>query len=318
MRWVKHPVVEHNLRALGIKFEVENNIPKKDVDLEEGKRKQVRLCLNEDTVLSYAAKMLEDTPWNMVVLQKEKKRYWPWSGNQRLAAFDLANVSEIIDAAYVVEIYDPVMVDLLPRLVNTWEAVEGMSKDEAVINARFMHEKHRIPVADAAKMFGLKPELVYKSARVEDSKKKLEIMSVSSEGLSSNILEALGRIENVNAMKKAAVVLKSNKVKGNEALQLINDVRQGKTEAQQIVTLEKWDSLLNLRTKPVAKKGNVKLPHKELNRERLISLITALDRFCEQNRTVTQMQLTDPAQLQTVRSKWKTIVPVMESVLKGN
>ena len=205
MKWVKHPVVEQNLRNLGIKFEVEAGIPLSAIDLEEGKRRQVRMAstLNSDTVLRYASKMEEDTAWNMVVLQKEKKRYWPWSGNHRLSAFELAGVSEYLDA-YVVELTDPVMIDLLPRLVNTWEAVEGMSKDEAILNARFMHEKHRISVAEAAKVFGIKPEAIYKSARAEESRKKLESFSIPTSKFAPTNLEALGRIENLNAMKKTA------------------------------------------------------------------------------------------------------------------
>lgn len=321
MKWVKHQVVEQNLRTLGIKFEVETNIQFNLVDLEEGKRKQVRLKVNPDVQLRYAEKMLEDTAWNMCILQKERhgKRYWPWSGNQRLGAYDLVKdqLTNTIDA-YVVEVHDPVMMDLLPRLVNTWEAVEGMSKDEAIANARFICEKHGITVQEAAKMFGLKPESVYKSARIEETKKKIETLAVSTNNFSDTTIEDLGRIENSNALKRAASILHKYNVKGNESKQLINEVRQGETEAQQIVTLEKWESILDLRKKPKQpKKDSVKLPHKELNRERLLQLITALARFCEQNRTVTQMQLTDPVHLTTVKKQWKIITPVMETVLKG-
>ncbi|RJQ25712.1 hypothetical protein C4577_04940 [Candidatus Parcubacteria bacterium] len=316
MKWVKHPVVEQNLRLLGIKFDIETNIPFSKIDLEEGKRHQVRMKVNEDVMLRYALKMQEDTAWNMAVLQKEKHSYWPWSGNQRLGAFGFGDIGTHIDA-YVVQIHDPVMMDLLPRVVNTWEAVEGMSKEEAAINARYMHEIHRMPVAEAARIFGIKVDLVYRNLQVEECKKKLESSSVTTAGLSNSVLLALGRIENLNAMKRAANVLIKYKVKGDEALQVVSDVRQGNTEAQQIVTLEKWESALETRKAP-KKKAEVKLPHKELNRDRLMRLVTSFARFCEQNKTVTQMQLTDPAHLQTVRSQWNVIVPVMSNILKGD
>lgn len=318
MKWVKHPVVEQNLRQLGIKFDVEQNIPLSKIDLEEGKRKQVRMGVDPDVMLRYALKMQEDTAWNMVVLQKERNRYWPWSGNQRMGAFALSEVGQTVDAAYVVELFDPVMMELLPRVVNTWEAVTGMTKEEAVFNARYMHEKHGMAVAEVAKVFGLKQEAVYKSVRIEQSKTKLEKMSVSTADMAPTTLENLGRIENINAMKKAAHTLQKYKVKGTDALALINDVRQGKTEAQQIVTIEKWEHAFEQR-KPTSapnRRDAVKLPHKELNRERLVKILTSLQRFCDQNKTITQMQLTDPVQFQLVRGLWRSISPVMEDIIK--
>jgi len=109
MKWVKHVLAEQNLRSLGIKFDVEQNIPFNMIDLEEGKRRQVRLKVNPDTAVGYGMKMLGDTAWHMTILQKEKRRYWPWSGNQRLSGYSMVvnDISQYIDA-YVVEIHDPV------------------------------------------------------------------------------------------------------------------------------------------------------------------------------------------------------------------
>ena len=319
MKWVKHPVVEQNLKQLGIKFEVEENIPKSAIDLDLGWKKQVRLSKEEEmneTILRYAAKMLEDTAWNMVVLQKDKNKYWPWSGNQRLAAFDLAGVGDTI-SAYVVKITDPVMEDLLPRLVNTWEAVVGMTKAEAVANARWMKEKHGMSVQEAAKLFGVKPDQVYLKLRIEDSKQKLSSFSIPYSGFSDNILDHLGRIKNTNIMKRTASIMRKYQVKGLEATQFIDDVREGTTESQQGVILDRWESTFDLRENKPSKTPTVKLPHKQINRDRLFTLVTSLARFLQQVKTVTQAQLTDPVTLQTVKNQWQTIVPVMDNLLNG-
>lgn len=317
MKWVKHPVVEQNLRNLGIKFDIEYDIPFSAIDLAEGNRRQVRAYgSNQDTMLRYSLKMLEDTAWNMVVLQKDKKKYWPWSGNQRLGAYELAKIGHNIDA-YVVDLTDPVMMDLLPRIVNTWEAVEGMTKDEAIVNAIHMHDKHRMSMIEAAKLFGIKTESVYKSIRAAESKKKLESLAIPPDRFPSSTLEALGRIDNLNVMKRAASILHKYDVKGNEAMQVINEARQGKTEAQQVVTLEKWETSLDYRKSSKSKKDGVKLPHKRVNCERLLTLMNSLARLCEQNKTITQLQLTDPTHLQTVKHQWNIVAPVMENVLKG-
>jgi hypothetical protein len=315
---------------MDVKFEIETNIPMSKVDLEEGKRHQVRLEVDPDTALRYGMKMEQepDCVFNMVILQKEKNRYWPWSGNQRLQGFTVAAVSDTLDAAYVVQIHDPAMMDLLPRVVNTWEAVSGMTKSESIHNARHMVEKHGMSVVEAARLFSLKPDQVYKQGRVDESKKFLQNLGISSSQFSPTTLDALGRIENLNARRRTAKLLHEYKVKGTDALNVINDVRESNTEAQQIVTLEKWESAFQLRistktrTKTVKTSGIVgsvnKLPYKEMNRERLVKCVTSLARLCEQCRTVTQAQLTDPAHREVVAKLWNTtIVPTMNNILGG-
>lgn len=315
MRWVKDPKVEARLRSLGVKFEIETGIPLANIDREEGMRHQVRLQgrLMDDVALKYAIAMEEaDAAFPMPILQKERKARWPWSGNHRLAAAEIAKV-ETVDA-YVVEVYDPVMMDLLPRLVNTWEAVVGMSREEAVINARFMIDKHGMSAADAAKLFGVKKDTIYAHNRAEEVKNKIENIGVPSNGFAKTTLIELHRIGNLNALRETASLLHKNKLKGKEAAAVIDDVVKRDTESQQLEELNRWKKALDERNKP-KRKSTVKLPHKELKRERLFRLLTGLARFLEANKTVTQAQVTDPAHLQMVKGQWKTIQSGMMSLL---
>lgn len=320
MRWLKDPLVESNLRELGIKFEVAVGIPSADIDRAEGLRRQVRLTgkLMDDVVLRYAMRMEEPAAvFKMPILQWEKKRksYFPWSGNHRLGSFDLADLPlpKVVDA-YVVEVFDPVMQDLLPRLVNTWEAVVGMSKEEAIINARFMVEKHGMPVEVAAQKFGLKKEAIYRDQRAEETRVKASALGASVNGFTKTILTRLHTISgNANVLKKTCKLLHDYKVKGKEAEAVVDDVRAGETEAQQIVQLEKWERSLEDRNKP--KKREQRLPYKEANRERFFRLLTSLARFVEVNKSITQAQISDPAHLQVARQQWRTIQSGMELLL---
>lgn len=314
MRWIKDPKVEANLRRLGVKFEIETGIALPDIDRDEGMRRQVRLQgkLMDDVALRYAMAMEEpEAAFPMPILQKERKRRWPWSGNHRLAAAELAKV-ELVDA-YVVEVFDPVLADLLPRLVNTWEAVVGMSRDEAIINARFMIDKHGMEVGDAAKLFGVKKDTIYSHARAEEVKNRIESVGVPTNGFAQTTLVQLNKIGNLNALRETAAILHKRKLKGKEAQAIIDDVCQRDTEAQQLEELKRWTKSLDARDKP--KKNAVKLPHKEVKRERLFRLLTGLARFLEVNKTTTQAQVTDPAHQLIVRGQWKVIQTGMRSLL---
>lgn len=323
LRWLKDPKAENNLRGLGIRFEVVTGIALSNIDRQEGMRRQVRLGgkLTETTVFTYATAMEKDgAAFPMPILQKERRVYWPWSGNHRLASYDLSDTEEpkTVDA-YVVEVHDPVMQDLLPRLVNTWEAVVGMSREEAVINARYMVDRHSMGVTEAAKLFGVRPEQIYRHGVIEEMKKRVASLGVPTNGFASIQLEKMHTISNLNALRGVAALLHENKVKGEEALAIINDVRKASTEAQQLSELDKWKKVYTDRKKVLkdkAKKATVKLPHKQVQRDRLIKLITGLKVFAEVNKTLTQAQLTDPADQKLLLEAWKVIHPWFINIIQ--
>ncbi len=318
VKWVKDPKVESNLRRLGIKFEIVTGIPLSTIDREEGLRRQVRLSgrLMDDVVLKYAIAMEdEQAAFPMVILQREKRRLWPWSGNHRLGSAEMVNVQHV--DAYCVEVFDPVMMDLLPRLVNTWEAVVGMSREESIINAKFMVDKHGMSVAEACKLFGVKDKAVYSYGRAEEMKSKIQNIGVPVNGFAKSTLDDMHRIKNLNALRETASLLHKHKLKGNEAKNVIEDVIKRDTESLQLEEINRWSKALIERNKP-KKKSTVKLPHKEVKRERLFRLLTGLARFLESNKSVTQAQVSDPAHLQVVKTQWKTIQTGMVHLLGDN
>ena len=315
MRWVKDPKVEANLRTLDVKFVIEANIPLKTIDREEGMRRQTRLCgkLMDDVALRYGLAMEQpDAAFPMTILQREKKRLWPWSGNHRLAGAELASIEHI--DAYVVEVFDPVMSDLLPRLVNTWEAVVGQSREEAIINARFMIEKHRMAPADAARMFGFKsPSPLYVHARAESAKKELANMGVPSNRFAQSILDDLHTLNaNKIVFKATGTLIHARKVKGREAEQIIKDVRSQGTELQQLRELGRWEEVLKQREAPT--KPSIRAV-KQGNRSLILELLGRLARYAEKNKTLAQFQLTDEADLATARKHWRIITSTFESTL---
>ncbi len=321
MRWVKDPKVEAAMRRLGIAFEVQCNIKLSDIDWEEGLRRQVRLDrrLNDDNAIRYGLAMAEEgAAFPMPILQREKKRLWPWSGNHRGAGASLAGV-ETVDA-YTVEIFDPVMMDLFPRLVNTWEAVVGMSKEEAVINARHMIDKHGFSPAEAAKLFNVKESSIYVAGQAARVKEVLAEVGVPSTGLTTTALKQLHSIENKNALREATSLIHAYGIKGKDVESLCSDVAKQSTEALMLVEVKKWRDVMESRAK--AKRGKAKAKKSDpkpvsnfANRDRLMRHLTGLSRFLESVTTASQAQILDPEHAALVVRYWSICERGMRKML---
>src|SRR4051812_42750482 len=93
MRFVKDDKVERWLRAKKIPYDFER-VRYGDVDWAEGMRRQARMLgsIDPNAALTMAIDMAKpDAAFPAVVLQKPPKgRLWPWSGNHRGAAYEIA------------------------------------------------------------------------------------------------------------------------------------------------------------------------------------------------------------------------------------
>lgn len=330
MRWVKDPKTEALLRdELHIDFKVKDHIPLSEIDLEEGLRHQTSLTagrLDEDILLDMAMKMeAPAAAFPMPILQWERKRkgktYWPWAGNHRCAAFNIANINDVdpdkkmVDA-YVVEVHDPVMMDLMPRLADAWESKKGPRKEERILHARTMIEKHGMRVEEAARLFGIpNKDHIYRDQRAEEAKERVEKLGIITNGFSRTLLMRLHSIsDNPNVLKRTAQLFHQYGLKGKEADHVISDVRRAGTESSKIVELERWERTLEQRLRP-KRKETAQLPHSEVNRERLFRYLTGLSRFLDVNKTIYQAQISDPVHLELAKREWNKISSGMETLL---
>lgn len=316
MRWIKDQKVESKNRSLGIPFEVEK-VPIKKMDLAEGLRRQARMIqkLDDNTVLILAQDMLKpEAAFPYCVFQKPPHGalMWPWSGNHRMAAFSLAfpEVEEV--DAYVVCIKDPVMMDLYPRSINALESPLGFGKEERVAHARWMMDQHSISAKEVAEHFGIKVEWLYRANQVEEVRRIVADIPKAN-GLAMSLLTKLGPINNTNVMKATARLLCDYGVKGNEALQVIADIRQHSNELQMMSELGRWERILE--TRKVPKKRVKGAPEFSRSvRENFLRHLTGLAKLLEKHNTQERLQLTDPVDLSTAERAWVFIQKVMDSM----
>ncbi len=312
---MKDQKVEANLRALGIPFEIEH-IQVADIDLEEGLRRQTRLLgkLNQDYAVQLATAMsLPEAAFPMTILQKPPRgKLWPWSGNHRLAGFTLAWPDEPVIEAYTLTLKDPVKMDILPRIVNAWESGLGFSKEEKIINARWLVDHHSMPTQEAANMLGIPVKWLQRAKAAEDIRKDLIDLGPKANGIARTVLIQMGPLaDNLNVLKAAGKILTTFNIKGKEAEHLLADVKLQRTELQQMSELARWEKILNDRCKP-RQKAPIKLSHGV--RDQFIRHLTGLAKILTKCKTIEQLQCTDPADKDIVARNWIAITAVMNAM----
>lgn len=309
--------MEANLRRMGIPFEVGTNIPLTKVDLHEGIKRQKRLInkLNEDAVLAMSIDMEKpEAAFPMPILQRPPHGLmWPWSGNHRLASFTLAFPEATVIDAYLVTIKDPVMLDLLPRVVNAWESQLGFSKDEKIANALWMVENHSMPAAEAASLFGVKVDWLWKCSSQEETRNAIADIP-GADSLPKSLLSSMHRLlNNVNVLKSVARVLVRHNVKTTEALHILSDVKKQRTENQMLGELGRWEKILAARQEPKTReKGSVAMTRTV--RDTVLRYMTNLAKALEGKGSLTKLQITDPADKALMRSSWATIKHAMSKI----
>jgi hypothetical protein len=317
MRWCRDQKVEANLRSLGIQFEA-MKVARDQIDTEEGIRRQARLInkLNEDQVLSMAIDMAKpDAAFPMPILQRPPHgKMWTWSGNHRLAAFDITYPDDKYIEAYVVTVKDPVMLDLLPRVVNAWESQIGFSKEERIANAKWMVDNHSMEIGEAARLFGCKPAWIGVANRAAEVKEAVADIP-KSDGLPGYILTKLHPIaaRNRNVLRNVVRLITANDIKKTDIQHIITDVQSKNTENQMMGEVGKWEALIEARKQPKKRaKGSVDMTRNV--RDIFLRNLTGLAKVLDGKSTLTQLQLTDPADLAIAEKAWKQIQVGMNKV----
>jgi len=322
LKWIKDQKVENKLRSLGVKFEIEQ-IPFAKIDRDEGIRRQARMIgkLDENNVVNLAIAMgLPDAAFPMVVLNKPRSgNLWAWSGNHRLGGFQLAFTEEecknaILDA-YVTQVNEPVMQDFLPRVLNTVETSLPFTREERIFHARYMCTKHGVTTQEAAAAFGIKPEWITISNRVEEARQIVaEVLGEKSNGFSASALKFLHTLsDDVNIVKETAKVLHRHEVKGKDLEHLIADVKAKPTHLDKMAELARWEKVLDA-PKRASKKGK---PVFQLNmRERFLTALVRLSKILSTADSLSKVQCLEAADIATVCKLWGEIEGPMKKMVR--
>lgn len=312
MKWCKDPKIEHYLRSLGIKFETAT-VSISDIDRLLSAEKQVRLGkkINDEWVLQYAAAGETGSVFPMVVLNKLKKGYFIWSGNHRIGAADLQGDTTV--DAYIVDVNDPRISDIIPRTINALEAQGVMNKDEKLVHAKYLVDQHSMDPKDAARLMSIKYEWLNVYLRTQQVAEKINQTGVSSTGFSKTVLNKLATIaNNTNVLRETTRLLNREKVVGREAEQVIDDVKRGDTEMQQLKEIAKWEEMLKARKE----KSKVKLTYEQKVRSTFLSYLQRLEKLTRGLNTREKLQLVDEADYKLAKDLYKNFIETVGKILK--
>jgi hypothetical protein len=250
MKWVRSPVVESNLKKRGYEFNLQTDFAIADIDLELSKSHQSRVgrMLDDNVVLSYAQSMQAPGatfPMPILNVVKRMPTTIP-SGLHRISAADLIGEKHI--DAYIVTVTRPLDLDLLPRIVNTWESMAPVTKEQRLVNAAYMIDHHSMEVKEAADQFGLRYEWLNAYLRQNQVANQIAEEGVATKDIPRNILTKLSPLQsNHKVLAATANFIAKNNIIGSEADDVIDQVKKEKTEANQLSVIDKWEKAVNRR-----------------------------------------------------------------------
>lgn len=317
VKWVDDKRIEVNLKQLGIKYKV-LTVPMTNIDRKTSMNRQSRLGdkLNEDWVLDYAAKMEAGNPFFMCLLNRYKDdSFIIWSGNHRIGAADLYGEDEI--QAYVVDVSDLRLCDVVPRIVNTWEG-HATTKEENLINMKWMVEHHSFEIKEAANLCGLKYQVAVEYLRYQKTAEKIAAIGISTNGLSKSILSRMTPISDTNVLRATARFLNREGIVGREAEQFVDDVKSKNTEPSQMAEIARWEEMVKTRKAPKSRKGEGRLPVSQKVREHLLSMLQRLEKLTRGLTTRSQLQLVEELDFQLACKYWKDLKNSIDDALTSH
>jgi hypothetical protein len=318
MRWVKDPTAEHGLRTLGIKFETAT-VKLSDIDRKLSADHQVRLGekINDDYVVDYALAMQNGADFPMPILNKLKRGYFIWSGNHRVGAAELSG-QETIDA-YIVEVNDLRLQDILCRVVGVWSTSIPYERTERIIQAAYLVSEHSMDVATASKMLMVKVEALYEHIKRMKVAAAIAQAGVTVNGVSKSLLSALAPIQDQTVTARVVKLIKKAGVKGSEAAQLVDDVKRQTTTAAMLKEVERWDDMYKARShrEKQPPKGGVKPPHEEKVGKLLLNILQRLEKLVRGKCSRENLQLVEQTKFVAASDYWRHTAKILDPILKG-
>lgn len=298
------PLSEQYFNELGVKWAYQSNIPLAHFDVEASKRNQSRFRpLLEDVVDSYALAMLDGVQFPAVIAYERAGRYILLDGNQRLAAARIAEL-ETLDA-YVVEVEDSYLRDLLARTLNVRLDGQQITSEERIAHATYLVEKAGVSVQAAAARFYLRPGTLSGQMRAQEVRRDLEGQGIKLDRkMPETTLRALSPIKLREPRKQVALLIERARLGANEAVALCKEVSAQKSEADMLALLAKKHVELVSRQQHV---GTNRMKRPWPLRSRLLATMQAVEKIFDGIQHPAQAELVTMPQIKEVEARFEAM-----------
>ena len=321
-RWALDPVAESKLKQIGATFKFVTGIPMEAIDVIGSRRNNARLNeqWDEDLSVEYGVAMADGDTFPAPVLRMVTGEfsYFVLSGNHRIGGAKLLEDTHI--DAYVVAGDDELIMQMITRASNRWMG-NRQSKDEAVEHARLLISQYGKTVKDMAKLFGLKPDFLYKSIKAEEIRAKLAKLNVTVDSCKRASLQLIGQLDhNERVMSRAAVVANRYVLSSERVREMVALVKQCGTEDEQLAAVNSFEDRVVSERVPPSVAKDAKISPSRPERARLMQYVNTLHSFLTIGRkghpfeTLDQLGVTSRKDRHDLRERFKCIRRSMETM----
>lgn len=288
----RNTLIEAWLDKENISYRFIGDIPLDKINSKLSDENHARIVAKDDgLVATYAINMLDGDAFPAIVVYEKDGQYVVIDGNHRRWAAMEAKLTHI--PAYLVENKDEFVLESLTLTANFKTNGDRPKLEEGIQSAMFMVNKHNRTALEMGKRFGISPSKISDAIRVENVRRRLAERGISSADIKKDILERLNAIYSDTVLIDAVDTIRKGNLGPSLVSQLVPDIRQHRTEADQLAYLESYRSTQDFKermatTPPTgAKRG-----HGNSQRTQFYSHLGALKRDLERFPTMEQMGLT--------------------------
>lgn len=234
MKWCKDSFAEQTMKKFGLTWETKD-VPVDQIDWTESRRNGARLgvAVDDDHVIDLAIAIQNgDTMPMPVFLVTGANKYVIISGNHRCPAAKECGADTI--TAYVVKSTDEAVIFALPCALNP--PIRPQVREDRLKMATVSVEKG-LTVDEASYRFCLPKGLIQDEISITQTRNDLGKLGVPGDKFGKSTIRHLRPIKNTNVLASAARLVLAAKMTGTETDMLSKEIREAKTEAQQIAVI---------------------------------------------------------------------------------
>ena len=225
IQWLKSDATEKTLKEFGLDWRIEE-IPFSQIDEELSSNNHARRQRLDDTVVTdYLAAMEqgEDFPCGVAVQQPGTKKYLVLGGNHTRKAAEEFDQKSM--GFYIVETKDPMVLDLLPKVLNRKHGLRK-GKEEAIQDAINAMALYKLSPNEAADRFGVHVHTLHVNNRVTLAVRRFKALGVKAEQLPRAAIVKLNTIPIDSVVEAAVKLAEKQRMNGPEVHAMVDAIHE--------------------------------------------------------------------------------------------
>lgn len=286
------PKSENWLDGEGVEWRFLGEISLEQFDEKASRENRARNEPLDDTLVErYAAFMIEGSPFPPVIAYRGRGgKLVLIGGNHRLAA--ARRIKRPTFEAYEVLTQNAYVID---RLTRTNNLVEGLAPTLAEIldHGIELVRRHNRSIEEVAVALHIPTKRLGDAVRRTFTDERLASLGIAADRLALSTRERLHGVESNPVLKRAAETITRGALNTEHVNDLVKEIREKRSEAEQFAVIDEWDSKTEVRRGVEESRAGKARPQKAI-REQLFRQLAALRKTLDSHPSYAELQLTTP------------------------